>query len=245
MQVRHRRIHQKAEAGDVERAEDHDRAAVLDGVRAHTEHGGPEEEVHDVAEAAGQEGDRLEDEGNCRDREDRAGDDQGVLFGEDERLQRRLAAHEDHGHGTAHEAEREGGQEDDVAAEFAEKVFEAADVRGGDDETVAGAGVAANGVGDDVEADQADEDARQRGRGHPDGRGVVEHALAVDLHERAARRRRGHPHVGHGAQQQEDDQRRQPPEADQDVGGDDRADAMQRFVHAAAPSFCGAVKFMT
>src|SRR4051794_14355625 len=224
------RMNHETEAGDVERAVDPGRAAVLDRRHRHAEEHDPDEEIRDIAEAAGKERDRFEQERDRGDGDDHRRHDEQVLLREDERLESGLAAHEDHQHRAAHEAEGERGEEDDVAGEFADEVFEAAGVRRCDDEAATRACIAPDRVRDDVEADESDEESAQRGGGHADRGGVVERALAVDLQQRAAGRWIGHPRVRHRAEQQKDDQRGEPPEADAKVGEDDRRDS-----HAAAP----------
>jgi hypothetical protein len=214
-------LHHEAEAGDVE-VRGPIAADPFLGHRGHGAHeADPEKEVDDVAELGAQQGRALEDDGQRGNGHDGRRQEQQVLAREDERFQRGLAAHDDHGHGRGHEAEREEREEDDVAGELAGDVL--AGTHGGrrDYETAAREHVPLHGVGDHVEAEQADEHRGQDSRGHADGRGVVESALAADVDERSSCRRIGNPHVGNHRQEHEHHRGRWAAQTDHDVGAND------------------------
>ena len=160
---------------------------------------------------------RLEQDSQRGDVDDRRGRNEQVLLQKNERFERRLAAHDDHGHRDDHEAAEEDAEKENVAEELAGDVFAGSHGRRGDDGAAARLRVAADGVGDDVEAAKADEECAEDRGGHADGRGVVERARPSDLHQRGAASRIGNPEVRDATEDQEQHRGRRAPEADQHV----------------------------
>src|SRR4051812_10429271 len=87
-------------------------------VRHHeADHRAPEEEIKNVSEFTREPADRFEQYRDCGYEDDRRRREEQILLDENQRLDPRFAANEQHGHRAEHEADDEGGQEDEVAEE--------------------------------------------------------------------------------------------------------------------------------
>src|SRR5580658_1528129 len=135
---------------------------------------GPEEKPDNVAQAAAQNRESLEQESK-RSRERHRGkrDNQARCKQGDGIEMRVLGSEELHGHGGEGENDNHGGEDPEVAEKLAERVGDFGKGRGGEDLTDACLAVAVDGVLDNVKADERDETRGDEGHeGADPGRGV-------------------------------------------------------------------------